>query len=164
MFNIHQATEKDIPAIREIAEKTWWPTYSPFIPQGQIRYMLDTLYAAETMKNDILTTAQTYLVLEDESGSQGFASFSRRQDEPGVYKLHKLYVIPENHGMGYGRALIDEIKGRLLQEDIHILDLNVNRKNPARSFYEKLGFVVLREEDIPIGPFWMNDYVMRLTF
>jgi ribosomal protein S18 acetylase RimI-like enzyme len=42
--------------------------------------------------------------------------------------------------------------------------LNVNRYNPAKDFYEKLGFKIILEEDIPIGQYWMNDYVMRLTF
>ena len=84
-------------------------------------------------------------------------------DTPGVAKLHKLYVLPEHHGSGYGMALIDDIRNRLLKSGIYILDLNVNRYNPARGFYEKAGFRVLREEDVPIGPYWMNDFVMRLT-
>ena len=41
------------------------------------------------------------------------------------------------------------------------LDLNVNRHNKAKNFYEKMGFQVAYEEDIPIGKYWMNDYVMR---
>jgi ribosomal protein S18 acetylase RimI-like enzyme len=41
--------------------------------------------------------------------------------------------------------------------------LNVNRNNEAKEFYKKLGFKIIREEDIPIGQYWMNDYVMRLT-
>jgi diamine N-acetyltransferase len=43
----------------------------------------------------------------------------------------------------------------------HTVDLNVNRHNKAKSFYEKMGFVVAYEEDIPIGSYWMNDYAMR---
>jgi ribosomal protein S18 acetylase RimI-like enzyme len=42
------------------------------------------------------------------------------------------------------------------------LQLNVNRNNPAKIFYEKLGFAVLNEEDIDIGNgYFMNDYVMQ---
>jgi diamine N-acetyltransferase len=51
----------------------------------------------------------------------------------------------------------------MIASNVSILDLNVNRHNPAKSFYEKIGFTVLREEDVPIGPYWMNDYVMRFT-
>ncbi len=42
------------------------------------------------------------------------------------------------------------------------LQLNVNRSNKARFFYEKLGFNVVREEDIDIGNnYFMNDFVME---
>jgi ribosomal protein S18 acetylase RimI-like enzyme len=40
--------------------------------------------------------------------------------------------------------------------------LNVNRYNKARFFYEKLGFVIMKEEDIDIGSgYYMIDYVME---
>ncbi len=44
------------------------------------------------------------------------------------------------------------------------LILNVNRKNKAKTFYEKNGFAVVREEDIDIGKgYFMNDYIMEKT-
>ncbi len=43
-----------------------------------------------------------------------------------------------------------------------ILELDVNRDNKARLFYEKQGFVVYKEKDTDIGNgYMMNDYVMR---
>lgn len=164
MFNISQATEKDIPTIQDIADKTWWPTYSTFLSPDQIRYMLNTIYAAGTMKKEMATGSQTYLLLTDESGARAFASYAKRPEDPSVVKLHKLYVLPSVQEKGYGRALIEYVKNKLLKENIHTLDLNVNRYNPARFFYEKYGFRILREEDIPIGNYWMNDYVMRMEF
>lgn len=162
MFSVSEASERDISPIRDIAEKTWWPSYSSILSADQIRYMLDVIYAEETIRRQMVEGTQTYLVLRDEHGPQGFASYGRRADTPGVAKLHKLYVLPQRHGKGYGLALIDDIRNRLLKSGIYILDLNVNRHNPARGFYENAGFRVLREEDVPIGPYWMNDFVMRL--
>jgi hypothetical protein len=99
MFNISSATEKDIQTIREIAERTWWPAYSPILSSEQIEYMLQTIYAAGSMKNDMAKGGQTFLLLKDEDGPQAFASYGRRTDEPMVYKLHKLYVVPEKQAM-----------------------------------------------------------------
>lgn len=164
MFKLSDATEAHIPAIREIAEKTWWPTYTPILTSEQIEYMLATLYSEEELRGHIEKKTQVFIMLEDENGMQGFASFGRRKEENAVFKLHKIYVLPTNQGKGYGKTLIEEVKKRIMCEGGNTLDLNVNRFNPARSFYEKLGFRILREEDIPIGPYWMNDYVMRLIF
>jgi len=164
MFYISEASIAEIPLIQEIADSTWWPTYSPLLSEEQIRYMLSTIYAAETIEREIRSGSQKFLLLKDENGPQGFASYGARPEDPGVCKLHKLYVRPTVQSKGYGRALIDEVKKRLLEEDVHTLDLNVNRYNPARDFYQKAGFTIIREEDIPIGPYWMNDFVMRTEF
>jgi ribosomal protein S18 acetylase RimI-like enzyme len=164
MIKFIDAAITDVPTIQDIAEKTWWPTYSKILSKEQIRYMLDTIYKTETIIESILNGSQHYILLNANSVSQGFASYSRRKEDPTVYKLNKLYVLPENHGLGYGRLLIDEVKRRLIDENIRTLDLNVNRYNDAKSFYEKLGFSVVAQEDVPIGPYWMNDFVMRLRF
>ena len=164
MFNISEATERDIPTIQEIASRTWWVTYSTFVAPDQIDYMLRTIYAAETIKNDMATGAQTFLLLTNDSRAKAFAAFGKRPEDRTISKLYKLYVLPSAQEKGYGRALIEHVKNRLLKENIHTLDVNVNRHNPARFFYEKYGFKFLREEDIPIGTYWMNDFVLRMEF
>jgi ribosomal protein S18 acetylase RimI-like enzyme len=57
--------------------------------------------------------------------------------------------------------LLQEVEKAILAKGKNILELNVNKYNPAKDFYEKMGFEVAYEEDIPIGPYWMNDFVMR---
>ena len=161
---VRSATIEDAPAIQLLAERTWWPTYSSILTKEQIRYMLDTIYSLETLLEDMELNKQEFLVLEEQQRPVGFASFSERQEEPGVFKLHKIYVLPETQGKGYGVRLIEEVKEIIATRASRTLDLNVNRYNRAKTFYEKLGFKVIREEDIPIGPYWMNDYVMRLEF
>ena len=157
---IRNAGIADIPAIRVLAEDTWWPTYKPILEDDQIRYMLDLIYSVEALTTVMTQGTQQFILLSDDQGPQGFAAYGARADEP-VYKLHKLYVRPGNQGKGYGRMLLHEVVQRVKNQGITTLDLNVNRYNPAKSFYEKAGFSVLREEDIAIGPYWMNDYVMR---
>ena len=162
MFKISQATEDDIPAIIDMAEKTWWPTYETILSREQIRYMLDVIYNPEILKSQISGGAQTFLVLWADARPQAFASFEVHAQDPHVYRINRLYVLPQNQKKGYGAALVNEIKARVAKKNIRTLDLNVNRFNPARHFYERIGFKVIREEDVPVGPYWMNDYVMRL--
>jgi ribosomal protein S18 acetylase RimI-like enzyme len=164
MIRILNATLSDVETIRQIAEKTWWPAYGEILTHVQIRYMLDVIYSENALKASMDHGHQQFIMLCDDDVVQGFASFAKTTDDDTVYKLHKLYVLPENPGKGYGTALVHEVIDRLLSKNIHTLVLNVNRNNKAKRFYEKLGFQIISEEDIPIGPYWMNDYVMRLIF
>jgi diamine N-acetyltransferase len=147
-----------------MAEETWWSTYSPILSIEQIRYMLDALYSAEALQKAMESGSQTFIILHDGLGCQGFAAYGPKPETPHIAKLHKIYVLPQNHGKGYGKMLIDEVKKKVTALNMHTLELNVNRYNNAKSFYEKIGFRVIGEEDVPIGPYLMNDYIMRLEF
>jgi ribosomal protein S18 acetylase RimI-like enzyme len=162
MIRIVDAAINDIPVIQKLAEETWWPTYSSIVSEVQIRYMLDAIYSQTALENVMKNGSQTFLLLYNDEEVQGFAAFGPKIGNSHVFKLHKLYVLPQTHGKGYGRLLIEEVKRRLLVQAIYTMDLNVNRFNKARAFYEKIGFKVIGEEDVSIGPYWMNDYVMRL--
>jgi ribosomal protein S18 acetylase RimI-like enzyme len=162
MLTIETAGNDQIPVIINIAENTWWRVYESILSSDQIRYMLDTIYAPSNLSSQIESGAQTYLILRDDGEPVGFASYSST-DQAGVGRIHKLYVLPEVHKKGCGRKLVEEVATRLRALDMEAVELNVNRFNPAKGFYERLGFQVMREEDVPVGPYWMNDYVMRMT-
>jgi ribosomal protein S18 acetylase RimI-like enzyme len=161
MIEIREATIADVPTIQLLAEAIWYPTYSTILSQEQIRFMLDYIYDIETVSNQITQGVQNYLLLLENGHAIGFASFSPRAENPKVHKLHKLYCLTQTKGRGFGKALLQEVEKRVLAAGNKILELNVNRHNPAKIFYEKCGFTVVSEEDIPIGQYWMNDYVMR---
>jgi len=161
MYFIRKASTADVKTIREIAEKTWWHTYSPILEKDQICYMLGEMYAAEKISAQIANGTQTYLLLIEDENPVAFVSYSPREENKDIYKLHKLYCLPETQGKGYGKILINEVAAKTIEAGKHTLDLNVNRQNKARNFYEKMGFTVAYEEDIAIGKYYMNDYVMR---
>lgn len=161
MYQIKKATSADTATIRRIAADTWWPTYSPILTTEQIAFMLNEIYAAEKISNQLETAEQTYLLLTEAGEAVAFAAYSLREEDTEIYKLHKLYCLPKTQGKGYGKILINAVINEVLQAGKHTLDLNVNRYNKARLFYEKMGFEIAYEEDIAIGPYWMNDYVMR---
>jgi GNAT superfamily N-acetyltransferase len=161
MYTIRKATVADTEIIRHLAAETWWPTYSPILEKEQIEFMLSEIYAAKKISQQLETGEQTFLLLTEGDETVAFASFSPREEDPDIYKLHKLYCLPKTQGKGYGKILINAVIDETLNAGKHTLDLNVNRYNMALSFYEKMGFAVAYEEDIAIGPYWMNDFVMR---
>jgi RsiW-degrading membrane proteinase PrsW (M82 family)/ribosomal protein S18 acetylase RimI-like enzyme len=158
-LRIKKAQPSDIPLIQKMAYEIWPVTYGNILPQEQLAYMLELIYshhslAAQMQKGD------EFVLVYDEETPVGFASFGLT--EPDVFKLHKLYVATSQQGRGTGRFLIDQLIKAMKTKGATALRLNVNRHNPAKNFYEKLGFIVQREEDIDIGNnYWMNDYVMQ---
>jgi diamine N-acetyltransferase len=161
MYTIRKATPGDAQTIRQLAEDTWWITYSPILEKEQISFMLDEIYSIGKLSHQLENNLQTYILLLEGDKAVAFTAFSPREEDLEVYKLHKLYCLPETQGKGYGKVLINEVINETLKAGKHQLDLNVNRYNKAKTFYEKMGFEVIYEEDIAIGPYFMNDYVMR---
>ncbi len=161
MYSISKATTGDVEAIRQIAETTWWNVYGPILEAEQLEFMLAEIYSVEKLTSQIKNNIQTYLLLLQGEQPVAFAAYSPRDEDAEIYKLHKLYCLPETQGKGYGKILINEVIKNTLEAGIHTLDLNVNRYNNAKTFYEKMGFAIVYEEDVPIGKYWMNDYVMR---
>lgn len=158
-LTIRRAIERDIPLIRELSYKIWPHTYSAIIPAAQIDYMLKMMYSEDALLGQ-MKEKHEFIIINDEKVPVGFASFSLL--EPGIYKLHKLYVMPQNQGRGTGRFVIGELLKAIQRKGGVTLHLNVNRNNKAKEFYGKLGFTVIKEEDIDIGNgYFMNDYVME---
>src|SRR5690606_16741053 len=162
MPNIRTATKEELYIIRQIASVTYSPTYLSILGQEQVDYMLEEIYSPAALRQQ-LEQGHTFLIVEENSKELGFAAYSLLDGVNQVYKLQKIYVLPEFQGRGLGRGLITEVISRVQQQGGEKLRLNVNRFNSAKSYYEKTGFKVIATVDIPIGRgFFMNDYVMEL--
>ena len=136
MITISEATIKDIKVIREIAFKTWPVTYGEILSRAQIDYMLDLFYSEETYEHHYLNSNST--------------------------RLHKFYLLTEHQGKGMGKLMLDKIVALAKENRSDKLSLNVNRFNKAFVFYQKMGFEIIAEEDIPIGQgYLMEDYIME---
>ncbi|WP_316819399.1 GNAT family N-acetyltransferase [Pedobacter gandavensis] len=161
MILLRKGREKDLSSIQEIAKKTWGPTYSGIISQEQIDYMLEKMYNKGVLLEQLLA-GYVFLIAELEDKDVGFASYSKLGDSNVVYKLHKLYVLPEAHGKGLGKLLINEVFDKVKEAGGKSLELNVNRANKSTEFYKNAGFKIKETVNLDIGNgFFMNDYVLE---
>jgi diamine N-acetyltransferase len=159
MHKIRNATTQDIDLIRRLCFNVWPQTYAGIISQEQIDYMLEMMYSEASLKKQMGDGAQ-FIIVYDENEPVGFASF--QETEPAIFKLHKLYVLPSQQGRGTGRFIIDYILSEIKKQNATALQLQVNRRNNAKFFYEKNGFAIIKEFDFAIGNGWvMDDYVME---
>ncbi|MBX9733247.1 MAG: GNAT family N-acetyltransferase [Chitinophagaceae bacterium] len=157
---IRTATISDIPTIRSIAERTWPSTYGGIISQGQIDYMLDLMYSNESLTKQIQSNHQFY-IFEFDNNPIAFASVSK--EEEGIFKLNKLYVLPNIQKTGAGKALLAQVKNYAKANGGKHLILQVNKHNNAKAFYEHMGFSVQREMIFELDHgYVMDDYIMEI--
>jgi ribosomal protein S18 acetylase RimI-like enzyme len=162
MIQLRKAMEADLPVIEDIATVTWQPTYVPLIGQEQVDYMLKNMYNRGVLLEQ-LSKGHVFIIARSGMKDVGFAGYSIVDHDGRGYKLHKLYVLPDAHGTGVGKLLINEVVDQIRAAGGKSLSLNVNRNNKAKAFYEKAGFKIKETTDLDIGNgFFMNDYVMEM--
>ena len=164
MTPIKSAGFSDLPVIHDLAHRIWPDAYGEILSPEQMKYMLEQIYSLPSLQNQLITLKHTFILILDNNIPVGFASFSLKEKNSTVYRLHKIYVLPQQQGTGTGKLLLAHVINTIRSLGATSLELNVNRHNKARLFYEKQGFTIIGEEDIDIGQgYFMNDYVMKLA-
>lgn len=160
-LSIRKATPGDLQVIQDIAYKTWPAAYSSILTAEALNYMLDYFYSLNALQQQMKDGQQFFIAVLNREAI-GFGSVS--EIGPQVFKLNKLYVLPGIQKSGAGKALLHHAFAIAGSNNAKQLILNVNRNNPAKSFYERMGFSVLKEEDVDLGNgILQEDYVMGIS-
>lgn len=169
-YRVAKAGQDDISTIERIARVTWPVTFGEILSGEQIDYMLDRMYSPDSLLGQMENGHVFHLLLADTSPAT--SAYTRQQVDryrpvgyvsheldylPGTTKIHKIYLLPETQGRGFGRALIEYVERLALREGQQRLRLDVNHQNAALGFYERLGFEKLDRYDTDIG----NGYLMQ---
>ena len=164
MITISEATIKDFKTIRKIAFATWPVVYAEILSKAQINFMLDSFYSEETLTDKLVNIGHHFLLLKEDTDCLGYTSYEHHYLNTNCTRLHKLYLLPDAHGRGLGKLMLDKIVALAKENRSDTLSLNVNRFNKAFVFYQKMGFEIVAEEDIAIGQgYFMEDYKMELN-
>ncbi|MEO8766334.1 MAG: GNAT family N-acetyltransferase [Ginsengibacter sp.] len=164
MPRIKNADFADLPIIHDLAQRIWPYAYGELLSTGQLKYMLEKIYSLPSLQNQFNVLKHSFILVFCNDLPVGFASYSPNDHDAVTYRLHKIYVLPGQQGTGAGKLLLEHVVNRSKLSGALFLELNVNRFNKARLFYERHGFAIVGEEDIDIGGgYFMNDYVMNLA-
>ena len=181
-IQITPAGLNDRAFIRSVSERTWPSTYGHIISQEQINFMLDWMYSDASLEKQMHSGCAFYIAsIKKEDGkwdAVGFCSVSPDDEkEEGennstekvagstAHKLNKLYVLPSAQGTGAGKALLNKSIEVAKASGSSSIFLQVNKLNTAYTFYLKHGFIKESEFKFDIGNgFYMDDYIMRLSF
>jgi len=166
MITIQEATLNDIDLIREIAGKTWFVTYNEILSLEQMEYMFDKMYSVKSITSQLTEDYHHFFIAWFGDKPLGYVSVQQQKED--LFHLQKLYILPEGQGQGVGRLLFDKAAAFAKENakgKSSAMELNMNRSNKARYFYEKMGMHICEIGDFDIGNgYFMNDYIFRIEF
>ena len=158
---IEPATAEHLPAIRDLAAIIWHAHYPGIISVEQIDYMLARMYSLETLRDEMRSRLVRFDRLLLEGKMIGFASYGSTA-EPAAWKLHKLYLLPDHHGRGFGSELLRHCEDEARTHGAQRMQLNVNKRNTrAIAAYTRNGYSIVDSVCLDIGNgFVMDDFLM----
>ncbi|MGN1114119.1 MAG: GNAT family N-acetyltransferase [Oscillospiraceae bacterium] len=149
--------EQDIEEMSRLATSIVREYYDPLLGTEQNDYMLDMFQSVHGIKEQLEHNCQYYFVVDDDNNKIGFFAYYIREDE--LY-LSKLYLIKNQRGKGYSKAILKFLINDAKANGKNIITLNVNKYNKSVQIYEKLGFKRIRAEVNDIGNgYYMDDFV-----
>jgi ribosomal protein S18 acetylase RimI-like enzyme len=153
------ATAADIPLLRDLAARIWRLSYVEMISREQIDYMLEWMYSAEKIAEEMAGGVLWEVALLDKVpiGYLALVFYGTHHAE-----LSKLYLLPEHQGQGLGQQMLAHALDLARLHGCAEMRLRVNKNNDrALRAYERAGFQIADALVADIGGgFVMDDYVL----
>ena len=135
---IRQMKEADLESVYSLIQSTIRTSYHELYPVEAIEFFED-YHSRRSIWND---------------ATSGYAVVAESHDEmvgTGILlatNVRRVFVSPKHQRKGVGKSIVQELLRMALSEKLPALDLDSSLG--AREFWESLGFVVQKEDGIPV--------------
>lgn len=152
---IRPAEPTDVDGVVRVARAAWHAAYDDIIGAGTVDETVDAWYdPAALEERDVEPETRPFFVAvdADRDDVRGFAE-AVPADEPGRFRLNRIYVTPSAWGAGLGTRLLDRLEAAVRARGGERLSLEVLADNEVGvAFYEARGFErVATAEDETFG-------------
>lgn len=160
-LKIEAVKKEDIPVLVQLADEIWHQHFTPIIGAEQVAYMLERFQSEWAISDAIDREGYRYYFFCYDGERVGYIGIVPKED--GSLFLSKLYLRQAYRGKKIARAGMTFLEMLCRENGWRRIFLTCNRDNGnSVAAYKKMGFVILYEQDAPIGNgFVMNDYVME---
>lgn len=162
-LRIRSINPDELPTVQRLGQDIWRRYYPGIISEAQIEYMLSVWYQPSAMAREMEQRAVCYALVEAEArGAVGYVSFERFAGTDILF-INKLYVLPEVHGRGVGRAALQWVEDWARKIGCRRVQLRVNKANAtAIRAYLRAGYQFVKDVCTDIGNgFVMDDFLME---
>ena len=154
-----QIERNQLKIIQDLAVSIWPITFKNILTKDQIDYMLNWMYSIEKLTS-CFEKGDNFYLLQIQNKCVGYVHVE--MINPEKIKIQKIYLLPNFHGIGLGKFMLNQVVLVYRKLNFHLIELQVNRSNPAVEFYLNYGFKISDSTDFDIGHgFFMNDFIMH---
>ncbi|MGF6354243.1 GNAT superfamily N-acetyltransferase [Paenibacillus sp. 4624] len=154
-MRIRLAREGDAWGIAYVHTESWKTTYRGIVPDHVLDFLTAESRLAQweqQLRSD--ENDQILIVAEDEEGKiVGFACGGKEREGQLTYdgELYAIYLLQSHQQSGIGRQLVKRVVQHLQTCQIGNMIIWALERNPACSFYEKMGGIPVHTQSIRIG-------------
>lgn len=174
-FTIRDARPGDVEEIVVLGKSVNISTFGKFVIKEVYNEHLEEKYSVERVRGEVgdggkdfvVATTTTTNKTEEEEKIIGFAvlargvTYSCLENLENIIELQRIYIYPQFHGKGVGKALMGELEERARKEGRKNVWLGCYENNDnARKVYENAGFVKVGERVNFVGGREYVDWVM----
>jgi diamine N-acetyltransferase len=166
-YTVRRWTLDDLSLIQDVLWKTWLDSYSPFIPEEDLRAYFAEHYDLDSLRTLFHNPMADGFVAEEDGKVVGFMRTARDPEENRYY-VSSLYVLPQYQTKGLGKSLMKRAAQEAKAFHLDRLWIGVMVQNHHTvDWYKSMGYQVVRTEPFQMGKsnvehhigFIMNDSI-----
>lgn len=147
-YCLRRETGADQPALQQLYIRQRWHEFAPLmLGETQTRALIAGQYAIQHSQYLSRYENPRFYVLERDGAIAGRLMLGEAQ---GNLVILDILIDPDRRGTGLGTALISGF----LQQAARKVILHVDKQNPARRLYERLGFRIFADVEIAYAMQW----------
>lgn len=156
----HAFTKAHFQEMEAFGREVLPEVYAPFFPREWADYLVESGHTVSALEAQVAEGYRHYRI-EVSGELAGYFALHARED--GVMILTHLYVRSAFRGQGVGQKVMSWVAREAKALGVPAIELVVLRKNKAAvKFYQRNGYVILKEVLTEIGPgVVLEDYEMR---
>ncbi|EOT29934.1 GNAT family N-acetyltransferase [Enterococcus saccharolyticus] len=165
-LRLEKCTVNDLKTLQEISFETFNDTFAKQNSPENMNAYLDNAYTDEKLTTELQTPHSTFFFLYKDDELAGYLKVNtdKAQTEAiavNALEIERIYIRSTHKRQGLGRYLIDQACNLAVKKGKETIWLGVWEHNqPARAFYQTMGFVRQGQHSFFMGDDEQTDFIM----